>query len=729
MSAPTASGARSAGASPARTAYVSPRTSAHASGGAATSSAPIGALHRWAGNRAVTALLHAPRRDARAAGALSGAPGGELLRDATRAPGEPLDADTREVMERAFGQELGSVRVHRDAEAARSADALDALAFTSGSRIVFGPGQYAPSTPEGRRLLAHELAHVIQQRDASRLTAAVSPTHDVFEHAASVVGPAGWLTSAQPVPAVQRQPKPAAKDPAPPTIKVGSVNVVDPAELAKKLAPAELVKLTIEFFTTQQKIYSGVPSAPGDDGYVGQLLGLWKRTIEVTVDVLHGKMNDDSALTADVKKAYAGTVATAVTAHAASLKQTVHTLLQSHRDDIHEWGWPADVAERDADTLSDAIPEADRKRIKVVSTTPIAPGMIDVGDLFSKGTTVSLPADADAAFSGGVPEKLRAGLKNVAGVLSRRMTPPPLTIDHTISLALDLGAVGGDYGMYRFTYYTQHAPTRPVTKRMLVERLGSLGMEGLAPSASADVQKRFSAHSFRFTGQWTEEQRNTVRRALTLVSDARLTPLDRLAFARAADDPKTTDAGNYDPDKHVLTLFDRAFAPSAVRFGAPGTGVVGQDVYVVAHEIGHALDYRAYRQGNANETAALAALRARFGQYESPAGSMNFSGFAKSEQPEFNKLLAAVNGAQAAAGKPKTESGHVLKQGTLVEDPKAKTDFRAAIAKDGARATDYSDKAWEEAFAEAYALYMSDAATLQRLRPAVYAYFAKRFPR
>jgi hypothetical protein len=71
----------------------------------------------------------------------------------------------------------------------------------------------------------------------------------------------------------------------------------------------------------------------------------------------------------------------------------------------------------------------------------------------------------------------------------------------------------------------------------------------------------------------------------------------------------------------------------------------------------------------------------------------------------------------------------VLKQGTLVEDPKAKTDFRAAVAKDGARATDYSDKAWEEAFAEAYALYVSDAATLQRLRPAVYAYFAKRFPR
>ena len=54
---------------------------------------------------------------------------------------------------------------------------------------------------------------------------------------ASMSGAAGWLASGA-VPAIQRQPKPAAKDPAPPTIKVGDMNVVDPAELAKKLPPA-----------------------------------------------------------------------------------------------------------------------------------------------------------------------------------------------------------------------------------------------------------------------------------------------------------------------------------------------------------------------------------------------------------------------------------------------------------------------------------------------------------
>jgi hypothetical protein len=690
----------------------------------------VGALHRWAGNRAVTALLYAPSSIAAGARASDATPAGDVVRDATRAPGEPLDVDTRARMEQELGQELGSVRIHRDAEAARSAEALDALAFTSASRVVFAAGRYAPGTPEGHRLLAHELAHVIQQRDASRVEAAVSRTHDAFEHAASATARSSRRGAGAVVPAIQRQPKPAAKDPTPPTIKVGDVNVVDPAELAKKLSPAELVKLTIEFFTTQQKIYSGVKSATGSDTYVGQLLGLWKRTIEVTADVLHGKLNDDAALTADVKRAYAGAIAATTAVYAASLKQTVHTLRQAHRDEIHEWGWPSDVAEQDANTLSDAIPEADRKRIKLVSTTTIAPAMIDVKSLFAAGTTLSLPAGASVEFSGGVPVTLRAGLRNVAALLSAKMTPPPLAIDHTISLALDLGTVGGDYGMYRFTHFTQHAPKQPATKRILVERLGSLGMEGLAPSASADAQKRFTTHAFTFTGQWKEVQRETVRRAVAILPDAQLTPLDGLAFARAADDPSTKDAGNYDPDRHVLTLFDRAFATSAVRFGAPGAGVVGADVYDVAHEIGHALDYRAYRQGNANEKAALAALRAKFGQYESPPNSMNFTGFPTSAQAEFNKLLAAVTAAQNAADKPKTESGHVLKKGTLVEDPKAKTEFRTAVAKDGkARTTEYSEEAWEEAFAEAYALYTTDPETLRRLRPAVHAFFVKRFPR
>ncbi|MFO1058743.1 MAG: DUF4157 domain-containing protein [Dongiaceae bacterium] len=78
-------------------------------------------------------------------------------------------------MEPRFGRDLGHVRVHADAGAARSARRIDAVAYTAGRDIVFGAGRYAPHSPEGRRLIAHELAHTIQQgRPAPRRSAAAS---------------------------------------------------------------------------------------------------------------------------------------------------------------------------------------------------------------------------------------------------------------------------------------------------------------------------------------------------------------------------------------------------------------------------------------------------------------------------------------------------------------------------------------------------------------------------
>lgn len=78
--------------------------------------------------------------------------------------GRPLEDGVRAELERKLGHDLGSVRVHAGAEAARAADRLDAAAFTWGQDIVFGPGQYRPQMPAGRRLLAHEVAHTVQQR-------------------------------------------------------------------------------------------------------------------------------------------------------------------------------------------------------------------------------------------------------------------------------------------------------------------------------------------------------------------------------------------------------------------------------------------------------------------------------------------------------------------------------------------------------------------------------------
>ncbi len=83
--------------------------------------------------------------------------------EVVRSTGQPLDAGTRAFMEPRFGQDFHQVRVHTDSRAEESAQALDALAYTVGRDVVFNAGQYAPGAAAGRRLIAHELAHVVQQ--------------------------------------------------------------------------------------------------------------------------------------------------------------------------------------------------------------------------------------------------------------------------------------------------------------------------------------------------------------------------------------------------------------------------------------------------------------------------------------------------------------------------------------------------------------------------------------
>lgn len=79
-------------------------------------------------------------------------------------PGQPLDPGTRTFFEPRFSHDLGGVRIHDGDRAARAARSVSAQAFTVGERIVFDRGRYAPGSRSGRELLAHELAHVVQQR-------------------------------------------------------------------------------------------------------------------------------------------------------------------------------------------------------------------------------------------------------------------------------------------------------------------------------------------------------------------------------------------------------------------------------------------------------------------------------------------------------------------------------------------------------------------------------------
>jgi len=93
--------------------------------------------------------------------------------------GEPLDPTTRQPLETHFGADLADVRIHTGTEAARSASSLDALAYSSGRDIYFAAGMYAPTSGSGQRLLAHEVAHVIQQGSGKEPTLAAKSARGV----------------------------------------------------------------------------------------------------------------------------------------------------------------------------------------------------------------------------------------------------------------------------------------------------------------------------------------------------------------------------------------------------------------------------------------------------------------------------------------------------------------------------------------------------------------------
>jgi hypothetical protein len=130
------------------------------------------ALQQRIGNQATMAALgeRAPAVDAAIAGG-----------------GRPLDAPVRREMEQRFNEHFDQVRVHTDDRAARSARSLDAKAYTVGHDIAFGEGRFSPQSSEGKHLLAHELAHVVQQGRADRSPGPTSRSEGEARRAAAEV--------------------------------------------------------------------------------------------------------------------------------------------------------------------------------------------------------------------------------------------------------------------------------------------------------------------------------------------------------------------------------------------------------------------------------------------------------------------------------------------------------------------------------------------------------------
>jgi len=153
-----------------------------------------------------------------------GSPGHDGVRAALAGPARPLQPELRGALGARAGRDFGHVRVHADDTAAASAAQLGADAYTVGSSVVFGAGRYAPGTPAGWRLIAHELAHVAQQGGhggplPDALPVDPSAAAEASARVAADVGARADGRGALAGPAIQRQtadrPKPKETKPPP----------------------------------------------------------------------------------------------------------------------------------------------------------------------------------------------------------------------------------------------------------------------------------------------------------------------------------------------------------------------------------------------------------------------------------------------------------------------------------------------------------------------------------
>jgi hypothetical protein len=171
-----------------------------------------------------------------------------VVHEALRGPGRPLDAGVRSFFEPRFGRDFSGVRVHTDDAAARSADAVSARAYAVGRDVVFAKGQYDPNCGQGRELLAHELAHTVQQQDTPlggadlRISDPSSAAEREGDRAASAVMSGQHVKLAPAAPMLARQPAPPPKAPSPRDVLIKELDALIAAgtwpEIRKRVYPA-----------------------------------------------------------------------------------------------------------------------------------------------------------------------------------------------------------------------------------------------------------------------------------------------------------------------------------------------------------------------------------------------------------------------------------------------------------------------------------------------------------
>lgn len=620
--------------------------------------------------------------------------------------GRALDSATRVDMERRFGHSFARVRVHADAAAQRAASALGAQAFAHGPNIVFGAGRFAPQTGTGRHLLAHELAHVVQQ---SRSGAATRPM------------------LAPEAPAKAR-----------------------PATAAEKQAFA---REAVNFLRGQSDFFTSLPTPREPAKTLPDL----RSTLNNGLQALDADTSDDALkLAKELRGVYTGAVRlvldalTKVKPAAGSKAPTLAELYERHRADIEPFAHPVDTgaqalsAELEA-RLPAGATAAQRTRHAALANArqrlQVSTSSIDMGyaDLFgpNAGSPKALPTGTSARFASTVPAVLQAGL---TGLVERMLTSGILAANTTLMLALDLRAFGGGNDAYRFTRLDLGTAARPDNEG-LIERQGAILTEGLSAPERKQLRERFDRVAFKRGVGFSDGEFDEVLIGLGEIPESQLSSLGALSFTRrAAHATSPTTLAEYTTNDHTVTVFDRAYSNSIARQGRAGR-VLKAAAFSVAHEVGHAQDFSTLRTTSAANQVAQAALVNQFG---TGGNNWGIAGNAPAaDRTRYDALAATRATARRAQMAARSRSGArwggsgAVDQVTDTLTPRAPTPaFRAAaMLDDGPRAprmpTDYPnpDSVWREYYAECYALYETSPDLLRRIRPHVFDHLKAEFPK
>ena len=378
-----------------------------------------------------------------------------------------------------------------------------------------------------------------------------------------------------------------------------------------------------------------------------------------------------------------------------------------------------DVAQRAPSTLETSASAKERANLQVLTTESVTSlSAKEIKQEMTDKDKAAVPADA-VTFSPDIAAEIKPGLQNIAGKIFKSASFTFNTVTH---LPLDLKPYGGVNGVYRFTIVQRQ--TKPKVELIIEQVSSSPPMQ----SSSIDLkthQKRFDSFGFSFgPGFGSDGDKKRLFAALARVPDALLNRVKGLKFAKyLADSGERDEPGHYDPNTHTVNLYKGALETHPNSADAGGAQWF---TYIIAHEVGHAIDYEAYTNARVKRDALAKQLKEaqleakRVNPSEATLDEKAAAETQAKKQKEITRLQKELDKAEAvyskAARELDTDKGGEHSQSKEFRKAEGK-----AISGYGARGKSV------ENFAELFSVYVLDPGLLKSLRPDAHKYFTDTF--